>query len=270
MMKVSVIVLTFNHVQFIAQAVTSVLLQRVDFPWEIIIGDDCSTDGTSQVVDNIQRAHPRLIRVIRPERNLGDKGRPMFVETLRAARGRYIASLDGDDYWTSESKLAMQVALLEADPACTMIYHNVMRVFDDGSPPVLHNDPQHAAVLATEKLLEENVVPGCSAMIRADVVADFPPWFFTAPWADWPLNLMATEKGTARYINEVLGAYRVHGRGAWSGLSEEAQAAQLVSFFETIYPYFRGRYAKKLDESLALYRQRLAAVRSQAARDADQ
>jgi hypothetical protein len=81
---------------------------------------------------------------------------------------------------------------------------------------------------------------------------------------------MATEKGTVRYVNEMLGAYRIHGDGAWNGLNEETQAAQLVSFFETIYPHFAGRYAKKLDESLALYRQRLATTRAQAARSADQ
>jgi glycosyltransferase involved in cell wall biosynthesis len=263
-MQVSVSITTYNHERFIAQAVTSALLQQVDFPFEIIIGDDCSTDGTSEIVDNIQRAHPELIRVVRPARNLGDNGRPMFVETLKAARGKYIAILDGDDYWTSENKLATQVALMEADPACTMTYHNVVRVFDDGSPPARYNDPQHAARLTTEKMLEGNFVPGGSPVIRADLISELPSWFYAAPWPDWPLSLMATESGTVRYIDAVFGAYRIHGGGVWNGLDEEVQAGQLVSFFETLYPHFAGRYASKLDESLAFYRQRLDAVRSRA------
>jgi glycosyltransferase involved in cell wall biosynthesis len=269
MIKVSVVITAYNHEEFIAQAVTSVLLQQVDFPYEIIIGDDCSTDGTGRIVDNLQRAHPELIRVLRPERNLGDRGRAMFVETLKAARGKYIAMLDGDDYWLSENKLATQVAQMEADPACTMTYHNVIRVFEDGSPSAPYNDPQHAAVLTTEKMLEGNFVPGCSPVIRADLVADFPPWFFTLPCADWPLTLMATESGTVRYINKIFGAYRIHRGGVWAGLNEEAQAAELVSVFEILYPHFAGRYAKKLDESLTFYRERLAAARARAAGAAD-
>ena len=260
-MQVTVSVTTYNHEEFIAQAVNSILMQRVDFPYEIIIGDDCSTDGTSSIVDDMQSAHPELIRVIRPAQNLGDNGRPMFVETLKAARGKYIAMLDGDDYWIGENKLATQFALMEADSACMMIYHNVVRVFDDGSEPAPYNDLHHPAILTTEKLLEQNWVPGCSPMIRAELVSDLPPWFYAAPWADWPLFLLATEAGTVRYINEVFGAYRMHRRGAWSSLTKETQVAQLLLFFEILYPYFAERYASKLNESLSVYREKLIALR---------
>jgi glycosyltransferase involved in cell wall biosynthesis len=211
----------------------------------------------------MQRAHPQLIRVVRPASNLGDNGRAMFMETLKAARGKYIAILDGDDYWTSENKLATQVERMEADPTCTMTYHNVVRIFDDDSPSTRYNDPDHAAILTTEKMLEGNFVPGGSPVIRADLISEMPSWFYATPWADWPLSLMATERGTVRYINEVFGAYRVHSGGAWNGLDEVTQAAQLVSFFETLYPHFAERYRTKLDGSLAFYRQRLDAAQSQ-------
>jgi glycosyltransferase involved in cell wall biosynthesis len=261
-MQVTVSITTYNHEQFIAQAVNSVLTQRVDFPYEIIIGDDCSTDHTSRIVDEFQRSHPDLIRVIRPSKNMGDNGRPMFIQTLRAARGKYIAMLDGDDYWTSDNKLAAQVAWMEQDPACTMTYHNVVRVFGDGSEPAPYNDPQHPSILTTEKLLEQNWVPGCSPMIRATLIFDLPVWFYIAPWADWPLCLLATEAGTVRYINEVFGAYRIHPAGAWSSLSEEAQATQLLLFFEMMQPYFAARYPDKIRESISVYRGKLIASRA--------
>jgi glycosyltransferase involved in cell wall biosynthesis len=260
-MQVSVSVTTYNHEEFITLAVNSVLMQRVDFPYEIIIGDDCSTDDTSRIVDDFQRAHPDLIRIIRPAKNLGDNGRPMFVETLKAARGRYIAMLDGDDYWIGEEKLATQVALMEADSACTMTYHNVIKVRDDGPGPELYNPPQHPPILTTEKLLELNWVPSCSPMIRAELVSNLPPWFFAAPWADWPLWLLATETGTVKYINEVFGAYRIHGKGAWSSLTEEAKAVQFLLFFAILHPYFVERYADKINESLSVYGEKLIALR---------
>lgn len=264
-MQVTVSITTYNHERFIAQALDSVLMQRVDFPYEIIVGDDCSTDGTSAIVDNMQRAHPELIRVIRPAGNLGDNGKPMFVETLKAARGKYICTLDGDDYWTSSDKLAMQVALMEQDPTCTMTYHNVLKVFDDGSEPIPYNSPHHPPVLTTDKLLEGNWVPGCSPVIRADLVSQLPPWFYAAPWGDWPLYLLATETGTVRYIDEMLGVYRIHRGGAWSGLTAEAQAAQLISFFEMLKPYFGVQYASKINENISAYREKLVTLRLRSA-----
>jgi glycosyltransferase involved in cell wall biosynthesis len=260
-MQVTVLVTTYNHEEFIAPAINSILMQRVDFSYEIIIGDDCSTDGTGRILDELQRAHPELIRIMRPARNLGDNGRPMFLETLKAAQGKFIAMLDGDDYWTDENKLATQVALMEADPACAMTYHNVVRVFADGSEPTPYNDPQHPSILTTEKLLEQNWVPSCSPVVRADLLSHLPPWFYAAPWGDWPLFLLATETGTVRYINEVLGAYRIHPQGAWSRLSEEAQVTELLLFFEILYPYFAERYASKINESLSVYREKLIALR---------
>ena len=265
-MWVTVSVTAYNHEEYITGAIDSVLMQRVDFPYEIIIGDDCSTDGTSRIVDDLQRAHPELIRVIRPAKNLGDNGKPMFVETLKAARGQYIAMLDGDDYWTDENKLAMQVAVMERDPACTMTCHNAIRVFDDGTEPVPYVSAQLPQILTTEKMLEHNYLPGCSPMIRAELVSQLPPWYYAAPWGDWPLYLFATETGTVRYINEVLGAYRVHRMGAWSGLTEEAQAAQQLLFFEILYPYFAERYPGKMNENVSIYRNKLMALRSRSHR----
>ncbi|MEM6399437.1 MAG: glycosyltransferase family 2 protein, partial [Cyanobacteria bacterium P01_D01_bin.116] len=113
---VSVSLVTFNHEKFIAQAIESVLLQEVDFSYEIIIGEDFSSDKTREIVIEYQKQYPDIIRLILPEENLGYYGQKIFVQTLQACRGKYIALLDGDDYWTTPNKLQQQVDFLDNHP----------------------------------------------------------------------------------------------------------------------------------------------------------
>ena len=104
--KVSVCMITYNHERFIAQAVESALMQETDFDYEIVIGEDCSTDGTRQVLLDLHDRHPDRIRLLLREKNIGASHN--FVGTLEACRGEYVAFLDGDDYWTCPNKLQKQ------------------------------------------------------------------------------------------------------------------------------------------------------------------
>ena len=99
--KVSVCMITYNHERFIAQAIESVLMQETDFRVELVIGEDCSTDGTRAIVREFGERFPERIRLLLPEHNLGMM--PNFVATLSACRGQYVALLEGDDYWTDRS-----------------------------------------------------------------------------------------------------------------------------------------------------------------------
>ena len=116
----SVVMTTFNHERYIATAIESVLRQQTDFPIEIVIGEDCSTDRTQNIVLDYQSQYPEAIRIARTETNAG--WRANYRRTIAAARGRYIALLDGDDYFTHRKKLQMQVDLLEANPDVGMCY----------------------------------------------------------------------------------------------------------------------------------------------------
>ena len=113
--KVSVLMITYNHEKLIAQAIDSVLMQKTEFPFELVIGEDCSTDGTRAVVLEYSRKYPGIIRAHLRERNLGalENGRDVF----RASRGKYLAVLEGDDYWTSPEKLQVRADLLDKHPA---------------------------------------------------------------------------------------------------------------------------------------------------------
>jgi glycosyltransferase involved in cell wall biosynthesis len=113
-MKLSVAMITYNHERFITQALESVLAQRVNFDYEIVVGEDCSTDDTRAIVMYFHRRYPGRIVPLLREKNIG--GARNIELTLAACRGQYVAMLEGDDYWTCEDKLQRQVDFLDANP----------------------------------------------------------------------------------------------------------------------------------------------------------
>jgi len=117
---VSVKMITYNHEPYIAEAIEGVLLQKTSFPIELVIGEDCSTDRTRDIVMHYQKKFPGLIRVITSERNVGATKNSLRTE--RACRGKYIAYCEGDDYWCDMRKLQRQAAILEQYPNVGLVY----------------------------------------------------------------------------------------------------------------------------------------------------
>ncbi len=117
---VSVKMITYNHAPFIAQAIEGVLQQKTNFPFELVIGEDCSTDGTREIVFEYQRKYPDIIRVITSDENVGMKKNG--YRTTKACRGKYIAYCEGDDYWHRTDKMQIQAEYLESHPDCGLVY----------------------------------------------------------------------------------------------------------------------------------------------------
>ena len=116
---VSVKMITYNHAPYIAQAIEGVLQQKTNFPFELVIGEDCSTDGTREIVLEYQKKYPDIIRVITSDKNVG-MNRNSY-RTMKACRGKYIAFCEGDDYWHHPDKLQKQVDYMESHPECGLV-----------------------------------------------------------------------------------------------------------------------------------------------------
>jgi glycosyltransferase involved in cell wall biosynthesis len=117
---VSVNMITYNHAPFIVQAIEGVLQQRTNFPFDLVIGEDCSIDGTREIVFEYQEKCPDIIRVVTSDKNVGAKINGF--RTLKACQGKYIAFCEGDDYWHNPDKLQKQADYLESHPECGMVY----------------------------------------------------------------------------------------------------------------------------------------------------
>lgn len=127
---VSVCMITYNHENYIKQAIEGVLMQQTSFPIELIIGEDCSTDNTRKICIEYQAKYPDIVRLILPEKNLGIKRN--FIETMQAAKGNFIALCEGDDYWTDALKLQKQVDFLEANSEYSLCCHRY-KIYDEVS-----------------------------------------------------------------------------------------------------------------------------------------
>ncbi len=131
--KLSVVLITYNHEPYLREALDGILMQETDFPYEIVVGEDCSTDHTRDILREYDREHPGLFRLIFREKNLG---RPTLnvYETAMACRGEYLAFLEGDDYWTDPKKLQKQVDFLETHPEYMGTTASLVIVDENGNP----------------------------------------------------------------------------------------------------------------------------------------
>ncbi len=221
---VTVSLITYNHERFIEQAINSILDQVTDFPFELVIGEDDSSDNTRQIVRRYAAEHPERIRLHLHSRssNISYGGKPTsrhnFANNLCSARGKYIALLDGDDYWTTPHKLQLQVDYLEKTPGCATCFGRSEVVDENGAiidiPIAL---PAIQPPFSLTDFLRLSFVPRtCTVMFRRGLFGDFPDWYFKCPVSDFPLHALNGQHGDFGFIDHFLAAYRIHPGGLWS------------------------------------------------------
>ena len=245
-LAVSVLVVTYNHARFVRQALDSALAQRLPQPFELLVSEDCSTDGTREIVQEYAQRHPHLVRLLLSERNLHSN--EVVARGVRAARGRYVAVLDGDDYWTSDDKLGAQVAFLDVRPDVTICFHNV-QVVDEHSQTTgrLWNAPGQPEVSGLHELLRGNFIATSSVVYRRAAVAEIPAWydrFF--PVTDWPLHVLYAREGRIGYLDRTLGAYRLHAGGLFSTLGEREKLEANADFYRRLRAFSPGPLAAEV------------------------
>ncbi len=251
--KVSVLVMTYNHAEYIRHALDSVLMQEVTFAYEILISEDYSTDGTREIVIDYQQRHPDRIRLLLSEENVHNNS--VVARGLAAATGEYIALLDGDDYWTSKHKLQRQVDFLESHPECSLCFHNAIVVDEtSGGDPWKWTPEDYPEISSLEDIWMGNFIATCSTLFRRWASGEVPEWYIDMfPITDWPLHILNAERGQIGYINEVMGVYRYHSRGYYSPMSETRKLEQTLSLFQTMNQNFDYKYNNLVNIGISKY-----------------
>ncbi|SFT33892.1 Glycosyltransferase like family 2 [Geodermatophilus amargosae] len=258
--RVSVVITAYEHEAYVGQAIEGALGQS-GVPFEILVGDDCSSDRTREVVDEYARRHPEVIRTHHPDHNLGRGGKALFADLVSRSRGEYIAAFDGDDYWTSPDKLRLQTDHLNQHPECSMVFHNAVRHYEDGRrPDTLCNTPDRPTSVGWAELLGVNPVAACTPVFRRKVLDPLPDWYFDLPWGDWPLYFLAAEEGEIHYLPFVMGVYRIHGRGLFTGIPSLARRTDEVAFFERLAGVVPETHEAERRRRLAVAQARLASA----------
>lgn len=251
-MNVTVLVFTYNQEKFVAQALDSILMQEFDGNYEIVVADDCSTDRTREILLEYQRKHPEIIRLVFAEENLNDNR--VMIELFEAAAGKYIALLEGDDFWTSPSKLQKQVQFLDEHSDCGMCFHNVARLDEDGAAlQDLYNPPSQKTFIELADVLEGSSIAFGSLVCRAGLIGRFPTWYHSIYAGDWALCILYAQHAKIGYLNEVMGTYRIHSAGVWSGLDVVGKLEQSIQTDKEMDVNLGGAYQKVFKRNIAFY-----------------
>ena len=217
---VSVLLITYNQQDFIAQAIESVLMQKVNFPYEIIIGEDLGPDNTRTIcnyyADRLENGDLKLknvsIRVLPREENLGVAGN--WCDCAQHARGKYMMMLDGDDYWTDPNKMQTQVDFMEAHPECVICHTNTDILYmNTGSikPCNKHNVPE--GMILHDVMGGREQMTSSTMCLRAEAVKKQIPFEMYVkedfPCEDWPTIAILSAYGEIRYLPQTTTVYRV-------------------------------------------------------------
>jgi glycosyltransferase involved in cell wall biosynthesis len=250
----SVCLLTYNHEFFIRKAIENAVNQQTNFDYEIIIGEDCSTDNTRKICEEYQEKYPDKIRLLPSEKNLGLKEN--FLQTFRECKGKYIAYLEGDDYWLSTEKLQKQIDILEKDLDVSMVHTNCKvwdvennRIYDCWTPTdgvcIREKNIGVVNVIAEfEGNFRQVKTSSCcyrkqilEDILKKDEFAFLNPEF---PTQDFQLFLEMSMKGKFAFIPEEMTMIGLHDSLS-AAFSEKKQIAYRLGFYK-IGIYYIQKY----------------------------
>lgn len=215
---ISVIIVTYNHEAFIAQALESVLAQNHSLIREIIVGDDCSSDRTVEIVKSYQEKYPDLIQLVERSHNVGVNEN--YADLFNRCNGAYTAILEGDDYWLP-GKLEIMYQETRKNGDAAMWFHR-FQVLQDGKlkeRDYLYNKDCRIGI---EDFINDNQIQNLSCCLyRTDILKKVNPVFRKGPGVDYLLHILILDGNQAGFVNRNLSVYRHHGNSIWSRLSRE-------------------------------------------------
>tara|TARA_R110001583_G_scaffold71749_3_gene201742 strand:- start:292 stop:1194 length:903 start_codon:yes stop_codon:yes gene_type:complete len=241
--KISACIITYNHEAYIKDCLEGAISQILNCEYEIVIGEDFSTDATLEICKEYAEKYPNLIRLLPREKNLGMMGN--WMETLKDCQGKYIALCEGDDYWTDPLKLQKQVDFLEENEDYVLCFHKVDILKPSGEivEDFITNVPKNYESISTLARFG-NYIHTPSVVYR-NILNSVPFELKEAPFGDFFLYMMLAQHGNLYYIKEVMGVYR-YNVGVISNMSEINIANNNVKLYSCMFSYFDNEELKKI------------------------
>jgi glycosyltransferase involved in cell wall biosynthesis len=217
---VSVNMITYNHEPYIRKAIESILSQKTNFPFELVIGEDCSTDGTREIVFDYAQRYPGIIRVITSNENVGMQKN--LYRTELSCNGKYIAYCEGDDFWHREDKLQIQTDYMESNSACGLL-HSDYDTIDVISGEIVNNFNRSMGNMPPNPIAALEILRGgrfvyiltCTVMVRREILLSVtkadPKLYSHSDYliGDTPRWAEISLKSRVEYMNESFATYRV-------------------------------------------------------------
>lgn len=267
MTKLSIIIPTYNHGKFIAQTIEGCLMQQTNFDFELLIGDDASTDDNALIISEYQAKFPNKIKAFLHKENLGPAqprelgGKNNVAFLFKQAKSQYIALCEGDDYWTDPLKLQKQVDFLDKNLDFVACFHNAEIIYDDDSHPNMFvNQPDQKVVTTVEDLIGEDEVwfMATSAVVfRNGIIKEYPKWFHESKSGDIPRYiLLGKNGGKFMYLNETMSVYRKNRNSGMSftdGYKDANFLWNRINMYRGIDEELSYQFHETLNKNIARY-----------------
>ncbi len=212
---VSVLMIAYNKDKYIDEAIAGVVRQKTDFPVELIIMDDCSTDSTPSIIEKWRTEYPDVIKAFRNPVNLGLQRN--YMEGFRHCNGKYLAICDADDYWFDRNKLSRQVGYMETHDNCAITFHRMINYYESSGEKSLSNggQPEDTDI---RNLSRSNFITNSSVMYRRGLVdlINLPDWIKDDRSPDYAFHMLYAAKGVIHYFRKPMGVYRKTEGSSWS------------------------------------------------------
>lgn len=242
-MMVTVYCLSFNHIKYIRDALNGFVNQKTTFPYEVIVHDDASTDGTDEIIMEYAKKYPKIIKPILQKKNLFAQKIDAFQNyILPKASGKYIAICEGDDYWNDENKLQMQVDFLEKHLDYVACVHNsyLLNVSNGKQTKMYKQKFDYDLTVKDVYSRGGQSYQTSSLMYRKQYAYSFPHYFtYVWPIGDYPLALYLATNGKIRFINKIMSTYRSGSDGSWSSRSrgKDTQISVFININKMLTEY---------------------------------
>ncbi len=245
---VSVVVTTYQHKEFIRQCIDAILMQDVNFDYEIVIGDDGSTDGTAEICKEYAFEHQDKIRLYVRDRNVshiiidGKDTRYNGIWNRMSARGKYIALCEGDDYWTDPLKLQKQVDVLEGNPEIAMCVTNACQLSENGLCDE-QGRYSESGIASTEDVMRigGGFARTATFMFRKSLIDNYPECCLTCHVGDFPLQTFALINGGIYYLIDRTAVYRYFTTGnSWTARVKRASVENLMKGWRSEFDMLSG------------------------------
>ena len=257
---VTVYCLAYNHEKYIRDALEGFVMQKTNFKYEVLIHDDASTDGTTEIIKEYAKRYS-FIKPIYQKENQYSKGVSIAKEYMFPnIRGKYVAFCEGDDYWIDCNKLQMMVDIMEQNPNCSMCCHAYQNVHANngnvvGTIRTLCKD----GVITPEIAIEYKNPPQlASQMFRREIVVERPEIYWNTGVGDYPLLLFAAVSGDMYYLSNVMAVHRVEADGSWTQRiynNPELRCkhfSQMKNFLNIFDKYYKYEYHHAVEKRLEL------------------
>ena len=251
---VSVFAIAYNHEPWITRALESLVMQKTNFPIEILVHDDASTDRTAEIIRKYEQKYPDLVKPVYQTKNQFSQGKFPGDFLVEKAKGKYLAICECDDYWTDQLKLQKQVDLLESHPECSMaVAKTDVHQLENGQ---FHYLKTFEGV-DKDLLYFDDIFNGCYLHTSTFVIPKknftiYSKYRAKGFYGDTAFRYILLSIGPFIFLRETVSVYQITGKGIWTSLNRYAKAASHVKLFEKFYSHFDPKYKKYWAKNLVL------------------